>query len=80
MTITPAKVITLCIVFSLADFGVTILCSRLLGWGLTYALFAVPMLTGLLIQWRRWHLIKIGHKLYENLSPIEKLKAEPSRE
>lgn len=52
------KITAAVIALSLADFGTTILCTRWLGATLTYSLFAVPMLLGLYIQWRRWKVVR----------------------
>lgn len=70
-------IIAMIVILSLADFGTTILCTRWMGSALTYTLFAVPMLIGLLIQWRRWQVMKAAEAQRKNLSDEERWQVMP---
>ncbi|MBV9470572.1 MAG: FxsA family protein [Abitibacteriaceae bacterium] len=72
-----SKVIAIIIALSLADFGTTILCTRWLGSSLTYALFAVPMLLGLFMQWRRFKADAAKAEPQMSLSDEERKKLMP---
>lgn len=62
------RLLALLIMLSLVDFGTTILCIRWLGSSLTYTLFAMPMLGGLFIQWRRWKVMQAKSERQKSLT------------